>query len=67
MNLHKRTITVVFLAATVLGALGAPAMAAPMPWETSKVPAAPAVTSVPPASHGHNGTFGVLCGTPCYQ
>lgn len=39
MNLRKRVITVVFLAATVLGAPGAPAMAVPMPWEASKVPA----------------------------
>jgi hypothetical protein len=61
MNLRKCALTVVFLAATALGALGAPAMAAPMPWETSKVPVIPA------AAGGHDGTVTVLCGTPCYQ
>ena len=61
MNVRRRAITVVFLAATALGSLGAPAMAAPMPWETSKVPAAPAATD------GQNGTVTVQCGTPCYQ
>ncbi|MEU1481302.1 hypothetical protein [Streptomyces sp. NPDC005760] len=61
MNVYKRAITVVFLAATALGALGAPAMAVPMPWETSKVPVAPAVTD------GHDGSLTVQCGTPCYQ
>ncbi|MFG2462971.1 hypothetical protein ACGFWE_38725 [Streptomyces sp. NPDC048523] len=70
MNLRKRVITVVFLAATALGALGAPAMAVPMPWETSKVPAipaVPAVTAVPVATGGHIGTVTVRCGPPCYQ
>ncbi|MET7732034.1 hypothetical protein ABZT02_11780 [Streptomyces sp. NPDC005402] len=63
MNLQKRALAVVFLAATALGALGAPAMAAPMPWETSKVPAVPA------AADGHDGSVivTVQCGPPCYQ
>ncbi|MFJ8777906.1 hypothetical protein [Streptomyces sp. NPDC102476] len=61
MNVHKRAITVVFLAAIALGSIGAPAMAAPMPWETSKVP------PVPAASDGPNGTVTVQCGPPCYQ
>ncbi|MFI6436108.1 hypothetical protein [Streptomyces sp. NPDC050759] len=61
MNVRKRAITVVFLAATALGFLGAPAMAAPMPWETSKVPAIPAA-----ADHQH-GTVTVQCAPPCYQ
>ncbi|MFJ6391175.1 hypothetical protein ACIQJT_26595 [Streptomyces sp. NPDC091972] len=61
MNLRRRAITVVFLAATALGALGAPAMAAPMPWETSRVPAVPA------APDAHDGTVTVQCAPPCYQ
>ncbi|MGW7730055.1 hypothetical protein [Streptomyces canus] len=61
MKLHKRAITIVFLAATALGSLGTPAMAAPMPWETSKVPAVPA------PANGQNGTVTVQCGSPCYQ
>jgi hypothetical protein len=61
MNLHQRAITLVFLAATALGALGAPAMAAPMPWETSKVPVVRATADA------HNGAVTVQCGNPCYQ
>ncbi|SDF95507.1 hypothetical protein [Streptomyces griseoaurantiacus] len=52
MHLRKRALTVVFLTTTALGALGAPAMAMPMPWETSNVPAA------------ENGTLGVQEGNP---
>jgi hypothetical protein len=40
MNPRERALTVVFLTATVFGSLGAPAMAMPMPWETSNAPAA---------------------------
>jgi hypothetical protein len=61
MNVHKRAITVVFLAAAALGALGAPATAAPMPWETSRVPVVPA------APDGDDGSVTVQCAPPCYQ
>ncbi|WP_326660314.1 hypothetical protein [Streptomyces canus] len=61
MNVHKRAITVVFLVATALGSFGAPAMAAPMPWETSKVPAVPA------GADGQDGAVTVRCAPPCYQ
>jgi hypothetical protein len=61
MNLHQRALAVIFLAATALGALGAPAVAAPMPWETSKV------SVIPGAGDGHDGAVTVQCGTPCYQ
>jgi hypothetical protein len=64
MNLHQRALAVVFLAATALGALGAPAVeavAAPMPWETSKV------SVIPGAGDGHDGAVTVQCGNPCYQ
>ncbi len=73
MNVYRRVITVVFLVTSALGALGAPAMAAPMPWETSKipgasvVPAVPSVSSVPSVADGDDGTFTVQCGNPCYQ
>ncbi len=67
MNVHKRAIAVVFLVATALGALGAPAMAAPMPWETSRVPAAPVTPVAPSVADGHNNTFTVQCAPPCYQ
>ena len=61
MNVYTRAITVVFLAATALGALGSPATAVPIPWETSKVPAVSA------AADGHHGTVTVQCAPPCYQ
>jgi hypothetical protein len=61
MSLRGRALTVVFLAATAFGALGAPAVAVPMPWETSKAPA------VPSADNGQSGTVAVRCGDPCYQ
>ncbi|EGG49913.1 hypothetical protein SGM_0253 [Streptomyces griseoaurantiacus M045] len=37
MNLRKRALTVILLTATAFGSVGAPAMAMPMPWETSNV------------------------------
>ncbi|MEW2573033.1 hypothetical protein [Streptomyces sp. NPDC047070] len=46
-------------------ALAPQAMAAPMPWETSKTPTTPATSYVPATAAG--GTVTVLCGNPCYQ
>lgn len=57
MRFCKSMVTLVFVAALSSGAVGS-ATAAPMPWETSKVPT---VTT------GHHNVNVVLCGTPCYQ
>ncbi|MFF0016426.1 hypothetical protein [Streptomyces sp. NPDC005374] len=57
MRFCKSVVTLVFVAALSSGAVGS-ATAAPMPWETSKVPT---VTT------GHNNVNIVLCGNPCYQ
>ncbi|MGY6021839.1 hypothetical protein [Streptomyces spinosirectus] len=65
MSLRKRAIAVAFVAATAFGALGAPAMAAPMPWETSRTPTA--ITHDSTSTPAGGGTVTVLCGTPCYQ
>ncbi|MER5959752.1 hypothetical protein [Streptomyces sp. NPDC001893] len=66
MSLPKRAIAVAFVAAGALTALAPQAMAAPMPWETSKSPAA--TTHHGPATRaGERGAATVLCGTPCYQ
>jgi len=38
MRLRKRAVAAVFVATAAFASLAAPAMAAPMPWETSKTP-----------------------------
>lgn len=63
MSLRKRATTAVFVATMVLAALAPQAVAAPMPWETSKTPTHHIFSTA--ASSG--GTVTVLCGTPCYQ
>ncbi|MFF9497944.1 hypothetical protein [Streptomyces flaveolus] len=65
MHLRKRALAVVFVASAAFTALGPQAMAAPMPWETSKTPTA--VTHHPSPAAGERGTVTVLCGPPCYQ
>lgn len=61
MSLRHRVIAVAVLASAAFGVLGTPAMAAPMPWETSKVPA------VPSAAVGHGSTVTLQCAHGCYQ
>jgi len=65
MHLCARALAVVFVATAAFTALGSQAMAAPMPWETSKPPAA--VAHHTSTTAGKSGTVTVLCGTPCYQ
>lgn len=67
MCLRKQALAVIFVAAAAFTALGPQAIAVPMPWETSKVPAA--VTGRTPTAAGGSGTGTgtVLCGNPCYQ
>jgi hypothetical protein len=55
----------VFAATAAFTALAPQAMAAPMPWETSKTPTA--VTHVTASPTAAGGTVTVLCGNPCYQ
>ncbi|MFI6564236.1 hypothetical protein [Streptomyces sp. NPDC050534] len=66
MSLRKRAIAVAFVAAAAFGALGAPAMAAPMPWETSRTPTVTTHDSAATPAGG-SGTVTILCGNPCYQ
>lgn len=66
MSLRQRVIAVVFVATSAFTAVAPQAMAAPMPWETSKSPAAPAHHS-PATTAEERGTVTVLCGSPCYQ
>ncbi|MFE7168406.1 hypothetical protein [Streptomyces sp. NPDC057616] len=65
MRLHRRAVAAVFLTTAVLTALGPQAVAAPMPWETSKTPTAVTHATASPTAAG--GTVTVLCGSPCYQ
>ncbi|WP_225827630.1 hypothetical protein [Streptomyces naphthomycinicus] len=66
MHLRKRAWAAVIVAAAACTVLGPrAAVAAPMPWETSRTPAV--VTHHTDVTAGEHGTVTVLCGTPCYQ
>ena len=65
MRLRTRAVAAVFAATAAFTALAPQAMAAPMPWETSKTPTA--VTHVTASPTAAGGTVTVLCGNPCYQ
>ncbi|MFJ4633445.1 hypothetical protein [Streptomyces sp. NPDC088847] len=65
MHVRKRALAVVFVATAAFVALGPQAMAAPMPWETSKTPTA--VTHNTSMAASDSSTVTVLCGPPCYQ
>ncbi|MFI6662478.1 hypothetical protein ACIBL8_44025 [Streptomyces sp. NPDC050523] len=66
MSLRTRAIAITVLAATAFGALGVPAMAAPMPWETSKTPTVITHHTTSRAVAG-SGTVTALCGAPCFE
>jgi hypothetical protein len=65
MHLRKRALALVFVATAAFTALGPQAMAAPMPWETSKTPTS--VTHHSSTAAGERGKVTVLCTPPCYQ
>jgi hypothetical protein len=64
MHLRKRAIAAVFVTAAAFTALAPQAVAAPMPWETSKTPA---VTTHGTTATGDSGTVTVLCSASCYE
>ncbi|MFC8360768.1 hypothetical protein ACFUIY_12945 [Streptomyces griseorubiginosus] len=66
MRPRKRAIAAVFMSTAFFTALAPQAMAAPMPWETSKTPAT-TTHHVPSAASGGSGTVTVLCTGGCYQ
>ncbi|MEU3338060.1 hypothetical protein ACWCQ1_43375 [Streptomyces sp. NPDC002144] len=53
------------MTAAAVTAFGAQAVAAPMPWETSKTPTA--VSHSASAAAGATGLVTVLCAAGCYQ
>jgi hypothetical protein len=66
MRLHKRAVAAVFVATIALTAPATQAVAAPMPWETSKLPTA-TDHRVSSTVAGVSGTVTVLCVGGCYQ
>ncbi|MET9908547.1 hypothetical protein ABZZ74_17310 [Streptomyces sp. NPDC006476] len=63
MRLRKRVIAAVLMTTAVFTALAPQAMAAPMPWETSKTP----THHIPSTRATDSGTVTVLCVGGCYQ
>jgi hypothetical protein len=66
MRLRKRAVAAVFVTTAVFTAIAPQAVAAPMPWETSKTPAATHHHASSTAT-GESGTVTVLCVGGCYQ
>ncbi|UXX98090.1 hypothetical protein N7U49_48265 (plasmid) [Streptomyces sp. AD2-2] len=64
MHVRKRALAVVFVATAAFAALGPQAMAAPMPWETSKTPT---VVTHDTSTAASGSTVTVLCGAPCFE
>ncbi|MET7694579.1 hypothetical protein ABZT06_42830 [Streptomyces sp. NPDC005483] len=66
MHLRKRAIVAVFMTTAAFTVLAPQAVAAPMPWETSKTPT---ITThhVPSTATSESGTVTVLCVGGCYQ
>lgn len=58
MRTPKRVLTAAVVAIAALAALGFPAVAAPMPWDSHEVPAAGAPTA-------ESGMVSVLCSGNC--
>ncbi|MFJ5269577.1 hypothetical protein [Streptomyces sp. NPDC088358] len=56
----KRALAAALMAIVALAALGTPGMAAPMPWDSHRVPAGAAVS-------GESGTVSTLCTGNCCQ
>lgn len=66
MRLRNRSIVAVFMSTAVFTALAPQAMAAPVPWETSKTPTTTAHHG-PSTAASDSGTVTVLCVGGCYQ
>ncbi|MBG7704757.1 hypothetical protein HCJ76_43485 [Streptomyces sp. MC1] len=66
MRLRKRATAAVLMSTAVFTALAPQAMAAPMPWETSKTTTA-TTHHVPSTTAGDSDTVTVLCSASCYE
>jgi hypothetical protein len=65
MHLRKRALAVMFVTTAAFTALAPQAIAAPMPWETSKAPTT--VTHHTSTATIDSSTVTVLCGGSCYE
>ncbi|MEU5251661.1 hypothetical protein [Streptomyces longwoodensis] len=63
MRLRRRATAAVVVSSAIVAALAPRAMAAPMPWETSRTP----TTLTHHRTPADSGTVTVLCAPPCYQ
>jgi len=61
MRLRNRAVAAVFVATAAFTSLAPQAMAAPIPWETSRTPTTTTSTVA------DSGKVTVLCAPPCYQ
>ncbi|QNS02207.1 hypothetical protein [Streptomyces xanthii] len=67
MCLRQRAVAAVLVATAAFTSLAVSrAMAAPMPWETSKPPTSTTYRAASAAA-GDSATVTMLCGDPCYQ
>ncbi|MER6433376.1 hypothetical protein ABT272_37470 [Streptomyces sp900105245] len=64
MPLRKRAFAITFLATIAFTALAPQALAAPMPWETSKTPT---ITTHHTPSTAAGARVTPRCAPPCYQ
>ncbi|MCX4429520.1 hypothetical protein [Streptomyces mirabilis] len=60
MRTPQRVFAAALMALAAFAAVGSPTVAAPMPWDSHKIPAAAAVA-------GDSGTVSALCVGGCYQ
>ncbi|WP_329293740.1 hypothetical protein [Streptomyces sp. NBC_01455] len=60
MRMPKRALAAALMAVAAFAALGTPAVAAPTPWDSHRIPATAAVS-------GESGTVSMLCSGNCYQ
>lgn len=62
MRRPRRVLAAALMAIAAVTALGAPAVAAPMPWDSHRAPA-----TAPAALVGEHGSVSALCVGGCYQ
>lgn len=68
MRRHQRAVAAAFVATVALTALAPQAVAAPMPWDTSKTPTTTTPTRhVAATADGERGMVTVPCVGGCYQ
>ncbi|WP_030987283.1 hypothetical protein [Streptomyces sp. NRRL WC-3744] len=67
MRLRKRATAAMLMSTAVFTALAPQAMAAPMPWETSKTTTHHVPSTTASDSDSDSDTVTVLCSASCYE